>query len=115
MGPLLWLFDFFDEESIRGRFEGLQILAVKCWIDFGGLPTEVALEMCVPSITREMNKNIFCICRLYSDSDSRGWLKVHPCAKVMALFFSDMDINEFNSVLYKYKTPVTKCCILTCC
>ena len=85
MGPLLWLFDFFDEESIRGRFEGLQILAVKCWIDFGGLPTEVALEMCVPSITREMNKNIFCICRLYSDSDSRGWLKVHTCIDLVII------------------------------
>ena len=40
---------------------------------------------------------------------------VHPCAKVMALFFSDMDINELTSVLHKYKTPVTECCILTCC
>ena len=40
--------------------------------------------------------------------------RVHPCAKVMALF-SDMVINELTSVLHKYKTPLTKCCILTCC
>ena len=26
----------------------------------------------------------------------------------MALFFSDMDINELTSVLHKYKTPVKK-------
>ena len=39
---------------------------------------------------------------------------IHPCAKVLALF-SDMDINELTSVLHKYKTPVPKCCILTCC
>ena len=38
---------------------------------------------------------------------------VHPCAKVMALF-SDMDINVLTSALYKYKTPVTRYCILTC-
>ena len=40
---------------------------------------------------------------------------VHPCAKSNGTLFSDIDINEFTSVLHKYKTPVTKCCILTCC
>ena len=39
---------------------------------------------------------------------------VHPCVKVMALSL-DMDINGLTSVLHKYKTPATKCCILTCC
>ena len=38
-----------------------------------------------------------------------------PLCKSNGIFFSDMDINELTSVLHKYKTPVTKCCILTCC
>ena len=37
-----------------------------------------------------------------------------PLCKSNGTFFSDMDINELTSVLHKYKTPVTKCCILTC-
>ena len=38
-----------------------------------------------------------------------------PLCKSNGTFLSDMDINELTSVLHKYKTPVTKCCILTCC
>ena len=38
-----------------------------------------------------------------------------PLCKSNGTLFSDIDINELTSVLQKYKTPVTKCCILTCC
>ena len=38
-----------------------------------------------------------------------------PLCKSNGTFFSDIDINELTSVLHKYKTPVTKCCILTRC
>ena len=38
-----------------------------------------------------------------------------PLCKSNGTLFSDIDINELTSVLHKYKTPVTKCCILTCC
>ena len=38
-----------------------------------------------------------------------------PLCKSNGTFFSDMDTNELTSVLHKYKTPVTKCCISTCC
>ena len=38
-----------------------------------------------------------------------------PMCKSNGTFFSDMDINELTSVLHKYKTPVTKYCILICC
>ena len=51
----------------------------------------------------------------YRDHTSAGLLMSTPLCKSNGTFFSDMDINELTSVLHKYKTPVTKCCILTCC
>ena len=46
------------------------------------------------------------------------WCNIHGCTplcKSNGTFFSDMVINDLTSVLHKYKTPVTKCCILTFC
>ena len=41
--------------------------------------------------------------------------RITPLCKSNGTFFSYIDINELTSVLHKYKTPVTKCCIFTCC
>ena len=38
-----------------------------------------------------------------------------PLYKSNEPFFSGLDITELTLVLHKYKTPVTMCCILTCC
>ena len=46
---------------------------------------------------------------------SRLSLNGTPLCKSNGTFLSDMDINELTSVLHKYETQVTKCCILTCC
>ena len=41
--------------------------------------------------------------------------RITPLCKSNGTFFSYIDINELTSVLHKYKTPVTKCYIFTCC
>ena len=46
-----------------------------------------------------------------------AWRLCHstPLCKSNGTFFSGMDINELTSILHKYKTPLTKRCMLTCC
>ena len=48
-------------------------------------------------------------------NDGISTVQCTPLCKSNGTFSSDMDINELTSVLHKYKTPVTNCCILTCC
>ena len=71
-----------------------------------GTRTKVQLEIPIRNIIQKFRETILESSRNVSDT---------PLCKSNGTFFSDMGINELTSVLHKYKTPVTKCCILTCC
>ena len=98
----------------------LQRLSVWTFIFIHSVKEYIVCDICALRSPSFETTTVLCIIPINNASRKHWSCKITnknytPLCKSNGTFFSDMDINELNSVLHKYKTPVTECCILTCC
>ena len=69
------------------------------------------VNVCIRYVIFWTKRGIFSQCEI----SPVGFITCTPLCKSNGTLFLDIDIIELTSILHKYKTPVTKRCILTCC